>query len=95
MKTEKMIEYFREKGFEVKHRIVHAGIYFTMAEARLVKGNPEKFILYAEGIARRSHTQEPDSTIGRDLATNRAVASILKKFHRHGKNKTVHHWAMA
>jgi len=93
MKTEKIIEYFREKGFEVKHRVVHSGSYFTVAEARLVKGKPEKFILYAEGIARRSHTQEPDNTIGRDLATNRAVASILKKFHR--KDKVVHHWAMA
>jgi len=93
MKTEKMIEYFREKGFEVKHRVVHAGGYFTMAEARLIKENPLRFVLYAEGIARRSHTQEPDNTIGRDLATNRAVASIFKKFHR--KNKTVHHWAMA
>jgi hypothetical protein len=93
MKTENMIEYFREKGFEVKHRVVHDGCYFTMAEARLIKENPLRFVLYAEGIARRSHTQEPDFTIGRDLATNRAVASIFKKFHR--KNKTVHHWAMA
>ena len=94
MKTEKMIGYFREKGFEVKHRVVHAGSYFTVAEARLVQGKrPQNLILYAEGIARRSHTQEPDKTIGRDLATTRAVASIFKKFHR--KNKTVHSWYMS
>jgi hypothetical protein len=94
VKTEKMIEYFREKGFGVKHRVVHAGSYFTVAEARLVVGKkPQKLILYAEGIARRSHSQEPDKTIGRDLATNRAVSSLIKKFLR--KNKAVHSWYMS
>lgn len=94
MKTEKMIEYFRVIGFDVKHRVVHIGVYFTVAEARLFKkGKPGKIILYAEGVARRSHTQEPDDAIGRDLATTRAVASLFKKFNR--KNKVVHTWYMS
>lgn len=94
MRRDKMIEYFREKGFDVECRIIHAGIYFTVAEARLCKGeNPQKFILYAEGIAWRSHTQMMDCQIGRDLSTNRAIGSLFKKFHR--KRKVVHSWFMA
>ena len=94
MKTEKMVEYFHEKGFDVKHRVVWTGVFFTLAEAWLFKkGKPLNIILHAEGIARRSHTQGPDDTIGRGIATTRAVSAIWKKFHR--KSRAVHSWFMA
>jgi hypothetical protein len=92
MRTEKMIEYFREKGFDVECRIIHMPGY-TSPWLRRASQRMKRSFLYAEGIARRSHTQEPDGTIGRDLSTNRAISSLFKKFHR--KKKVVHSWFMA
>ncbi len=93
MKIEKMIDQFKEKGFEVKTRILYFGNFFTLSEGRLVKG--KKVVLYSEGIARRSHTQEQDDGIGEGVAKTRAIVALWKKFHRKGKNRAVHHWSMS
>jgi hypothetical protein len=80
-----------EKGFSVNTRLNYSGEVFTVANAELIKkkgkGN-DKPVLFGERVARRSHIQERDFNLGRNLAINRAVTSIWKKFHR--KHPVVH-----
>jgi hypothetical protein len=56
--------------------IVYQGGWFTVARVE-IKFNGEVFA--AEGIARRSHLDEPNDNTGQEIASGRALKALAKK----------------
>jgi len=62
--------------------IKYEGSVFTVAQASVVlhSGEPGKeWIATAEGIARRSHVDEPDLNRAHEIAAGRALKALAKK----------------
>jgi len=83
---QKAIEKLMKFYPELAPSIVYQGGVFTVARVE-IKFNGQVFS--AEGIARRSHLDEPNDNTGQEIASGRALKALAKKFICH--KKAIHH----
>jgi hypothetical protein len=79
---QKAIEKLMKLQPELAPSIVYQGAVFTVARVS-IKIKDQVFC--AEGIARRSHLDEPDDNTGQEIASGRALKALAKKVICHKK----------
>jgi len=82
---QKSVERLLKLNPELAPTIVYQGGWFTVARAE-IKIKDQLFC--AEGIARRSHLDEPNDNTGQAIASGRALKALAKKVICH---KKIHH----
>ena len=61
----------------LKKEVVYEGNTFTVTRITYENGEGRKIV--AEGVARRSYVDPPDSEMGRTISTGRALKALQKK----------------